>query len=258
MRDMYQEFIENKRANHLSPKTIKNYEYSIGRFVDWMGDRELTQQIINKYFAELDYENFETIRTHARGVKVFLRFHGIGFDIPMPSLRRRNLLTQDSDSVDQALDGCTNDRDKALIMLLFDSGLRRGEVANLRWSQVDLETGLVQVPEEGKTGHRIAMIGHRTRRALSRYQNGEPLEGSVFGIGGGGIRHAINRIGANAGIPLTAQSFRRGFASECIRNGMNLVHVQSLMGHANIETTRRYITVKEADLIEAYQDFGPI
>jgi site-specific recombinase XerD len=257
MQTLFMEFMEAKKAIRLSPKTLQNYEYQVGRFVDWLGERELTQQLIHKYFAQLEYTNLETIATHARGVRVFLRFHGIELDVPIPSLKRQERLTQDSDTVTQALTGCTIERDEVLILFLFDSGTRRGETANIKWKHVDFATGLVQVPD-GKTGARTIVIGSKTLKALKQYRNGQGENDSLFGITGEGIHQALQRVGKRSGVKLTAQSFRRGFASEAIRNGMNIVHVQSLMGHADIQTTRRYITVNEQDLIKAHKQFGPV
>ena len=81
---------------------------------------------------------------------------------------------------------------------------------------------------------------------------------SVFNLTGYGVRMTLRRIGDRMGIRLTAHMLRRTFATYSLRSGMNVFHLQGLLGHSTLEMVRRYAQIIEEDLIEAHREFGPV
>ncbi len=113
---------------------------------------------------------------------------------------------------------------------------------------------------------RSVFIGIKTRRALLRYrrtishEDNDPLFQTYSGtrLKPSGLRQVLRRIGEKSGIKFSAHDLRRTFATLSLRAGMNVLHLQSLLGHSSLEMTRRYVEMVREDLSEAHKEHGPI
>ncbi len=169
-------------------------------------------------------------------------------------------------TIDQvrALLGVSNPRDRALILFLFDTGVRAGELVSLNVSDVNLSTGLVQI-RNGKGGKsRVVVLGVKARRELVRYlrrREGVPLFTTDDGhrLGTNTLRQILRRRCRDAGIcPRGPHAFRRAFALAMLRGGSDVHSLQLLMGHADLSILRRYLAQTEDDLRAAHERAGPV
>ena len=212
------------------------------------------------------------IHNHARTIRTFLRFCYNEKYIPelpsfkMPGIAQRQLLYLTAPDLQKVLKACTNKRDKALILLMVDTGARRAEVCALNWEDVDIQTGIVRIIE-GKAGKtRTVVVGVETRRALLAYRKelNPELRNPLFQTTDGqrfqymGFRSVFDRIGKRAGVKVTPHALRRTFATLSLKSGMNPLHLQALMGHTTLEMTRKYIAMVDDDLVVAHREHGPI
>jgi site-specific recombinase XerD len=222
--------------------------------------------------AAKEYSN-SYIHSYARVIKTFVGFllnenyiqKPIKF--PMPKLEKKRMPRYSEDQVEIILKACKDKRDRAFILLMIDSGLRRAEVIALNWSDVDMSSGIVRVVR-GKGGKaRSVVIGIETRRALLKYrseinsQDNQPVFQTRSGrrFTPSGLRSWLIRISKRAGMQnITPHALRRTFATLSIKGGMGLVHLQGLMGHACIKTTRDYIGLTDEDLVKAHEKHGPV
>ena len=149
---------------------------------------------------------------------------------------------------------------------MVDTGLRRTELVNMNWKDVDLKTGVALV-RRGKGGkYRSVVIGVKTRRALLAYRSKiNPAEDeALFQTRTGtrlkpdGLRSLLKRLGDKVNLRISPHILRRSFATLSLKAGMNLVHLQGLLGHSSIEMTRHYIQMLDEDLIEAHKSHAPI
>jgi len=280
LQDAYTDFILSRQAMLCSPKTVRFYHFTAGRFVKYLEDDGITEpegvsaRYIRAYLASLAAQELSDsyIHGHARVIKTLVRFwHKENyiatvpqFDMPTIAKKRHPVLT--ASQVKQALDERTTPRDKAIIMLLVETGLRRAEICALNWGNVDLSSGIVRVAR-GKSGKaRSVVCGVKTRRALMAYrreiQHGEdfPLFQTKQGkrLSPNGLRSVLMRIGKRAGFHISPHARRRTFATLSLRAGMNILQLQAMMGHSSLEMTRKYIQMKDEDLIEAHKAHGPI
>jgi len=167
-----------------SPKTIRFYHFTAGRFVRYLEDNGVTEpegvssRYIRAYLAELAAQNLSDsyINGHARAIKTLVRFWFKEKYIPeiptfkMPVISKKRLPVLNATEVKRVIAECKNNRDKAIIMVLVDTGLRRAEICALSWGDIDIASGIVRV-EKGKGGKaRSVVAGIKTRRALLAYR----------------------------------------------------------------------------------------
>lgn len=193
---------------------------------------------VREYLALLVSKGAADTSVHgaARSIKTLLRFWQAEGYIPelvkfaMPKVAKKRLPVLDAEQLQKVLKQCKT-RDKALVLFLADSGLRRAELIALRWGDVDFSTGLVRVVR-GKGGKaRSAVIGANTRRALLSYRRTLPdhsdptplfqstKEATPFT--GTGIRSIFRRLSKRTGIYVSPHALRRTFVILSLRQGMN-------------------------------------
>lgn len=196
--------------------------------------------------------------------------------LELPTLARVRLPTVDMQLAKQLLAVCKTRgqplRDAALILTLFDTGVRVQELVSLCLCIEDLlfERGLVRVMGKGSK-ELFVPIGGRAMRAVSAYLRRERapahagarqvfLGRSGLKLTKSGVTLRLLRLGERLDLPRSACSphtFRRGFAVEYLRNGGDVFTLQQIMGHANLEMTRRYVTFLDDDLKTAHLRFSP-
>ncbi|MDN5872515.1 MAG: site-specific integrase [Nitrococcus sp.] len=142
--------------------------------------------------------------------------------------------------------GAFTDHVKPLVLLALNSGLRRGELFNLRWSGVDLERGLLTVEGGGAKSSqtRHVPLNREARETLKRWPADE-AEGYVFPGALGGRLDNINKAWAGVVAAARLEHFRfhdlrHTFASKLVMAGADLYTVKELLGHSTIAMTERY------------------
>lgn len=278
--DAYTDFIQSRQAMRCTPGTLRWYGFTAGRFVDWLKEtgvyrpEEISARYVRAYLSGLFANGLcdSTIHGHARAVRTLVRFlhhekyipDPIVFD--MPAVDKKRLLVLSVSEILKVLSACLTIRDKMVIHLLADSGIRRAEACALNWGDVNIETGLIRVLR-GKGGkYRKVVIGESSRKVLLAYQktvchyDNDPLIQTKTGtrLTLSGMQSAFMRISERAGVKVTPHALRRTFATLSHRAGMDLFELQDLMGHASLDMTKHYIQMLDEDLLEAHRNHGPI
>jgi site-specific recombinase XerD len=274
IRDVYQDFILSRQAKLCSPATIEFYTYTAGKFVEWLFERrvddpsEIKANHIRAYLSDLRQRKLadKTLHAHAGSIRTFLRFCyeedyiNKRIQVNMPKLSKKRLPVLTAEELHKVIKTSKTVRDKALVLLMADTGLRRGETLALTWGDIDIGSGLVRVRQGKGSKDRSVVVGVKTRRVLLKYRRTVPhdLRDPVFHLKASGLRMALKRIGERAGIKLNAHILRRTFATLSLRAGINPLHLQALMGHSSLEMTRRYIKLVDDDLLKAHKQHGPV
>ena len=165
----FQDFILSKRAALCSPATIEHYEQTAGKFVAWMDGREITPLAIREYVSFVASRDVQdsTVFSHAKGIRTLVNFMLVeGYldetiKVTMPKVRKKKLPVLSVEEVQTLLKCSNTPRDKALLMLMIDTGIRKAEVANLKWDDINLENGLVVVRGGKGNKDRSVVIGTR-------------------------------------------------------------------------------------------------
>ena len=130
--------------------------------------------------------------------------------------------------------------------------LRLSELASIQVDDIDTHNRAILVWGKGAR-QRLVAYGEASAKILQDYMKVGDRGEKLFNLLPGGIAQVLGRLEEKTGIKCNAHSFRRTFATESVRNGMNLFHVQSLLGHSSLTMTRIYAEqVNSEDAIKAY------
>jgi integrase len=280
LQDAFDDFILSRQGMNCSKTTIKWYEYMLGRIIRYFlsigisSPGEISRYAISQFLTQL-IENGNSssyVYGYGRVIKTFNRFlYKEGYvssiiEFSMPILKKRRQRVYDELEIKKILANCKDKRDTAFILFMLDTGIRNAEVRNLNWGDCDLKSGIVRI-QKGKGGKfRSVVLSIPTRRALIKYRsevdlsNDKPLFQTVGGtrFKESGLRSWMLRLSKRAGIHITPHALRRTFAKYSLKQGIDLFHLQALMGHSSLETTRDYVELLEDDLIEAHDSHSPV
>ena len=156
-------------------------------------------------------------------------------------------------------------RDRAAIMVMAGCGLRVGEVIGLTFNHIGDD--VLTVPHRSKTGERIVPLAPRIRDALLVLKDGHGGDEPVFWgthptqpLGHAGFLQIVRKAFHGAGIEgkrASPHTLRHTFGRIWTAQGGNVATLKEIMGHAEISTTQRYITLSARDLLASNKRFNP-
>lgn len=140
-------------------------------------------------------------------------------------------------------------RNRALIGLLLDTGLRRGEIAKLTLANVDLEDCLLTVTGKGQKQRRVPFSTSVKQLLESWLAIRGTEEGTVFWLTAAGIRQVFRAIKDDVGLErFFPHMLRHQAATALVRNNVDLESVRRILGHSDISTTIKYLSMADEDL----------
>lgn len=279
-----------------SAKTAENYRLYLERFVEFTGDVEVskvTNEIVRKYRLWLNrYKNNNgddlatiTQSYHLIALRGFLHYLSQR-DIPslspdkivLPKVSRKQVTFLYQDEVQRLADQIDISteqglRDRAIIDLLFSSGLRVSELVNLDRDHVNTKRREFMVRGKGQKDRPI-FISKLAATIIDEYLHARtdslpPLfisysrnniadtSGDYKRLTARSIQRIIQRYARLAGITkhVSPHTMRHSYATDLLMNGADIRSVQSMLGHSNISTTQVYTHVTDEHLREIYDKF---
>ena len=162
------------------------------------------------------------------------------------------------------------ERDRAIVLLLLDTGLRLAEATGLRVGDVDLVEGRATVMGKGAR-QRMVPIGRRTRQALRRIlaprgqvETGDPLFLATDGgaLTAHGFQQVFRRLARRERLSVRCSPhvLRHTFARSFLRNGGDVFSLQRILGHSprSLQVTRRYLDLDDDDLRAVHRSVSPV
>lgn len=158
-------------------------------------------------------------------------------------------------------------RDRAIMMVLLDTGVRASELTALRMRDYEPKRGQLIIHHGKGDKKRVVFLGAASKQALWKYLASRPgakQDDPVFTTRTGqpldrcALRLMIERAGERAGVPdAGVHRFRHTFAINFLRNGGNLLALQDLLGHERLDTVRIYAKLAEVDLERQQKGASP-
>lgn len=273
----------------LSIHSVEAYHRDVNQFVQFLTKcgvsdiKEVKQEHIVRHLSYLKNNNYasSTISRALIAIKVLFRFlkregiveNNVAFYLESPKLWQlipdvlsgEEIETLINQPDDETFIGA---RDKAIIELLYGSGLRVSEVCRLDIYDVDDE--FVKVFGKGRK-ERLVPVGRQAVKAIDHYlmfyrceyesekmqrlflsKNGKPIDRIT-------VWKMIKEYARKAGISknISPHTLRHSFATHLLDNGADLRVIQEMMGHANISSTDRYMHVSKSHIQKAFDSFHP-
>ena len=263
----------------LRPSTIKHYTTDGRKFLEYYPDvspSEITSIHIRQYLALLKQRvSAKTVYEVQLALRKFFRFlvdegEIAGSPCDGIKLTRYRIDPQPLYSMDEIkaiLASCdlktpSGVRDYAIIMVLFDTGVRVGELISM--SPPDWKNRLVKV--DGKTGVRYVPLGLSSLQALERYIRKWSVSDSPMWRGKhgplttSGVLQMVRRRCSSFGVPYKGvHAFRRSAAAQMKRMGMNDSDIMEIMGWGEVTMLRRYVASVSLELAQsAHRQFSPV
>ena len=281
-----------------SPRTIENYKLYLERFIDFAGDinvAKITSETIRKYRLWLNrYKNSNTgeellLITQnyhliaLRGLLTYLSQRDISSlaadKITLPKTVRKQVTFLHYDEVVRLIEQIPLDnepglRDRAIIELLFSSGLRVSELVNLNRDHINLARREFMVRGKGQKDRPVFVsmsAAEHVKNYLDARSDSLPalfisysrrlakpsVSGDYRRLSARSIQRMVSHYARLAGITkhVTPHTLRHSFATDLLMNGADIRSVQSLLGHANIATTQIYTHVTDPHLKEVHEKF---
>ena len=290
----YIEHLEVERGR--SDKTARNYEHYLNRFIDFASDLtvdKITSELVRKYRLWLNRyknENGEELgpMTQAyhlialRGFLGYLSQRDIASLAPnkiiLPKTVRKQVTFLHYDEVERLVNTIDINsemglRDRAIVELLFSSGLRVSELINLNRDHVNTKRREFMVRGKGQKDRPI-FISEAAADWVDRYlesrqdtlpplflnysrRNEPSTSGDYRRLTARSIQRIVTRYARLAGITkhVSPHTMRHSFATDLLMNGADLRSVQSMLGHSNISTTQVYTHVTDEHLREVYEKY---
>ncbi|GAB4514068.1 MAG: site-specific tyrosine recombinase XerD [Anaerolineae bacterium] len=289
------------KARVLSPNTERDYRLSLDRFMDFIGpDTDVeaitsddVQRFLNHLVEDLHLSK-KTVINHLIALSSFWTWleryadmpHIIRGKVEAPRYHRPQIVPFTPDEIRALLDACeysapwdrqwrkgirsrrpTALRDRAIVLMLVDSGIRVGELVALRVGDYDPRRGQVTIRHGKGDKARVIFVGNATRQAIWKYLGERPNiteEDPLFATKDGkpmdrhNVRKMLLYLGRRAGVKdVYPHRFRHTFAIAFLRNGGNPLELQEMLGHARLDTVRIYVRLAEVDLERAQKNASP-
>lgn len=280
--------------------TIAAYRRDLTDFVSWASDhgveapRQVDRRVLRRYLVDVA-DRPSSPRTVARRVSALRRYFAwctrsgkLSVDpasalrAPRGASRLPRVLSQDS--LSQMLDGRPDEvggsqasdesfaearhlRDRAVVEILYGSGLRVGELTNLQRGDLDLDSGVATVWGKGAKQRRVPMsepsvaaMREWLERGRSEFVRSDSTEGQVFLNQRGNpltprdVRRILDRLSPD---PTHPHALRHTFATHLLDGDADLRAVQELLGHEDLATTQIYTHVSRERLRHVYEVTHP-
>lgn len=290
LKNLWQQFYFHLQVKKRSPATLRYYHHTEDVLTRYLSEQQvLSLEVLNvthlrSFLLALEERGLALTTVHAHGRAVRALFNWAEGEelitrnparrLSLPTLPKERMPTMTGVRVKELLLHCRKGeqplRDTALVLTLFDTGIRIHELVQLTVDDLHLDRGLLRVMGKGRK-ERYVPIGAKAMQAVMVYirRARKPVHTGVKNV-------FLNRLGeplTDSGVSIrlakfatacgwerslsSPHTFRRGFAVEFLRNGGDVFTLQQILGHSSLDMTRRYVNFLDDDLRAAHLRFSP-
>ncbi|MGB6876124.1 MAG: tyrosine-type recombinase/integrase [Candidatus Acidiferrales bacterium] len=270
----FENWLRGQKASHFMQE---DYPRRVARYLDFLGSDDacgVTHARVRQFLVELaDKDRFgaSTRQTFLCALRQFYRFAVLAGAAPFSPMdfirnakqiprRTRRVLTEIE--VARMIEAATLPRDCALLEVLYGTGCRVSEVAQMRVEQLDFRQRQIVVLGKGQK-ERLVFFGKRAARALKVHLTGR-TKGPVFRnrsgrrLGVATLQKIVRDAGERVGIAgVHPHLLRHSFATHILDRGADLRYVQELLGHVSVTTTQIYTHLAVSSLTRIHEQCHP-
>jgi site-specific recombinase XerD len=269
----YREILEQKRY---SESTIKTYTFYFRQFMDHFSDQSLEgikPKEINAYLLGLIKKSSISASQQNQRINAIKFYYEkvLGrekkyYNVLRPRKSKPLPKVITEDELVQLVNAATNIKHKLIILLLYSSGLRRAELIQLRKQDIQVDNGLIFIRGSKGRKDRATVLSTGVISLLENYYKiHKPNYWVLEGPGrkqysASSILKVVKTAARNAGISqeITPHMLRHSFATHLLDQGVNLRHIQTLLGHSSSKTTEIYTHVSKSSLANIKSPFDRI
>lgn len=248
-------YLDDIKARGLSDKSVLNAWVALSSFWTWAETELGIAHIIRGRVTRPKYRR-PAIEPYSRA-DINAMLNVVGKNAPWTTKTGRRVEERRS----------TAHRDRAILLVLLDTGIRASELCDLRTADYDPKSGRLHIRHGKGDKSRFVWCGAAARKAVWRHladrpavQPADPLFATRTNqpLDRNNLRHMIESCAQRAGVfGATVHKFRHTFAITFLRNGGTPLELQRLLGHERMDTLKIYVTLAESDLSEAQRRASP-
>jgi len=292
-KDKVTEFITHLEVErNLSGNTLRAYDSDLKQFLLFWEEQERLKvqnnglrQVIERYLVSLFYKKIDKSSIARKfscfkSFEKFLKSYGINLELKLtrPRLDKKLPVYLSVDEIFHLLDNTKDEelptrrpvRDKAILEMLYATGMRCSELVSIRIGDIDMENKTVRISGKGSK-ERIVLFGDKAKNKINQYLvNERPhvhesseklfLNNRGSALTSRSIQRIIEMFRQFLKIdrPITPHKIRHSFATHMLNQGVDLRVVQELLGHKTLSSTEKYTHVSLEDLSRVCDATHPI
>jgi site-specific recombinase XerD len=294
------------RSEGKSPKTVEWYSANLRQFRSYLKSRRLSEiidridiKILREYVLYLQkrkrYEGSvftppqagtlasASVHGHVRTLRAFYSWlereelfsNNIGKELKPPKILKKLVITLSDDEIKSIMTvfspgNQTDQRNQTIFMILFDTGIRIGELINLKLEDFRKNEGFLKVLGKGNK-ERLVPLGNNAQKALQKYifrfrpnPAMQEITNIFLSLGGypltaNSMKLMFNKLAERANVQrLHAHLCRHTFATRYLINGGNVFTLQQILGHSTLEMVKNYVSLASTHIAYEHQMFSPL
>ena len=275
--DFLQLFLDAKKVEGCSERTIQYYKVTIEHLLknNETPVRRVTTEEMREYLS--DYQKINncsntTIDNIRRNISSFFSWlEEEDYILKSPMKRIHKIKTKivvksviSDESIERLRDNCALKRDKAIIDLLYSTGIRVGELVNLNISDIDLEGRECVVYGKGNRERKVYFDAKAQVHLIDYIESRDDDKEALFvtldaphdRLKISGVEIRLRELGRKLNLEkIHPHKFRRSMATRAIDKGMPIEQVQKILGHSQIDTTMQYAMVNQNNVKNSHQKY---
>lgn len=267
-KDIIRAYVKYLQGKRLSENTVKVYFGFVADFVDYIKDKalnDLTNRDVELFIEDIFLARNISVSTQRQFISAMKHFAVFYPECSINELEltrpKKNNFLPTVLSQEEVLDlirACKNLKHRAIITLLYSSGLRIGELMNLQLKHISIDRMQIYIENGKGRKDRYVQLAKSFIPLLRNYfMTYKPSKYFVENPNGShysasSVRKFLHRATKEAGIhkKVTPHTLRHSYATHMLENGIGLRHIQALLGHSKPETTMIYTHVAKKDLLD--------
>jgi site-specific recombinase XerD len=294
------------RSEGKSPRTVNWYSRNLQQFRSYLRSRRLSEvidridiRILREYVLYLQqrkrYEGSgftpaqagplasASVHGHVRTIRAFYSWlvreelvdGNIGRELKPPKILKKMIMTLSDDEIRSIMTAFspssqTDQRNQTVFLLLFDTGMRIGELIGLRIDDVRMDEGFVRVLGKGNK-QRLVPVGTNAQKALQKYlfrfrpnpasteTNNVFLSANGYPLTVNSMKLMFSKLALRSRVPrLHAHLCRHTFATRYLTNGGNVFALQQILGHSTLDMVKNYVDLAASHVAFEHHRFSPL